>query len=252
MKSTSDQNLRAALYDATHRGQPGDVEYYDELCGPDHSVLELGCGSGRVLRSLSPRPGPLAGLDIDASLLAIARSTIPESVELHCADMRSFELDARFDRILLPFNGLYCLATAADIDRLFASVSRHLSDDGQFIFDIYPTEELEEDALHFGPDEFVDDDNDHLMDIFVGDKTYSVFEQSRWFPHRRRFEVTFSYRCLGSQSPPMEMTIVHDYQPLITIIAAAGRQGLKLLEHRHGFDDTGQGPYVLRFGPVSK
>ena len=55
--------LSAELYALTHRGTAGDVGFYRRACAGASSVLELGCGSGRLLKRLA-RPGrQLVGLD---------------------------------------------------------------------------------------------------------------------------------------------------------------------------------------------
>ena len=44
--------LEAELYALTHRGNPGDTEFYARRCAGAGSVLELGTGYGRLLPAL--------------------------------------------------------------------------------------------------------------------------------------------------------------------------------------------------------
>jgi SAM-dependent methyltransferase len=52
------------------------------------------------------------------------------------ADMREFNLQARFSTILLPFNGLCLLQNHRDAGRLLGCVRQHLVAGGHFIFDV--------------------------------------------------------------------------------------------------------------------
>jgi SAM-dependent methyltransferase len=66
-----------------------------------HSFLEIGCGSGNVLRALkaSRHWEHLAGSDLHPSGLAIAKSRLPEDVELVQMDARSIPASGVFDVI---------------------------------------------------------------------------------------------------------------------------------------------------------
>jgi ubiquinone/menaquinone biosynthesis C-methylase UbiE len=76
---------------------------------PGERVLEVGCGSGAVLRELARRvrpSGTAVGLDFRPSLLAVAREYVEEAgldsqIELHEGDARSLPFaDATFDAAL--------------------------------------------------------------------------------------------------------------------------------------------------------
>lgn len=244
-----DLSLRATLYDATHRGHEGDLAFYTAHCPPGTDVLELGCGSGRILEALTSRAGRTVGLDMDASLLRIARDSLPDEVEFFLGDMLAFRSQDRFDRILLPFNGIYCLGGPGELDRLFATITHHLRADGEFLVDLYDTAELEADALEFS-DPVLEDEADHILDILVDDETFHVFESTRWFPRERRFEVTFRYESDNPLRLPIEMIIDHDYFPVGTLLEAARRNGLEVVEHLIGFpgtDEDDEAPHVFRF-----
>ena len=63
----------AELYARLHRGNPGDLDFYRRACAGASSVLELGCGHGRVLRAIATPETHLVGVDLDPELLALAR-----------------------------------------------------------------------------------------------------------------------------------------------------------------------------------
>ena len=80
------------LYAKLHLGNPGDLAFYREQCRDVGTVLELGCGYGRVLESLADQCEELVGLDSSRGLLALAQSRLRDQkqshVQLALGDMR--------------------------------------------------------------------------------------------------------------------------------------------------------------------
>src|SRR5690606_14496409 len=100
----------ARFYAALHRGTPGDLDHYQRVCQSASSVLELGCGYGRVVAALAAPGRVVVGVEQDPELLAMARDALAPlskaaqaGVELVRGDMRTVSLDRRFDRVLIPF-----------------------------------------------------------------------------------------------------------------------------------------------------
>jgi SAM-dependent methyltransferase len=77
--------------------------------GAGQRVLDIGCGSGVYLRAAADRGAEVAGLDASATLLAIARTRVPEA-DLRQGDMQllPFEDDA-FD-VVSGFNSFFFAA----------------------------------------------------------------------------------------------------------------------------------------------
>jgi ArsR family transcriptional regulator len=74
--------------------------------GPLGRVLDIGCGTGRMLSLLGPRAGSMLGIDLSRSMLALARARIAGEGLATCAvrqaDMaRIPSADASFDVVLL-------------------------------------------------------------------------------------------------------------------------------------------------------
>lgn len=66
------------------------------------SVLELGCGFGRVGRTVLNRwPGvAYTGMDVSPDLIDAARRILPESAELLVADLATWDADRQWDLVL--------------------------------------------------------------------------------------------------------------------------------------------------------
>ena len=127
----------AELFALVHTGTAGDVDFYFDVCSGATRILELGCGHGRVLTRLARDGAQVVGLDNNAELLALAANALqrdglasPSRVELVEADMRSFRLQQRFDRIVIPYNGLYALPSEAAQIQCLAQACAHLADGG--------------------------------------------------------------------------------------------------------------------------
>jgi SAM-dependent methyltransferase len=129
----------AHLYDLIVQPGPCEQFYRDlaqEKCG---KVLELACGTGRLTIPLARDGHSVTGVDSSFSMLKLAhqKSRIERlQVELLNADMRLFEIGARFGLVVVGSNSLAHLITTDDIRACFRCVRRHLEPDGIFAFDI--------------------------------------------------------------------------------------------------------------------
>jgi SAM-dependent methyltransferase len=121
-----------------------DLNWYlkrvQELSQP---VLELGCGTGRLLFLLAANGIEIDGLDNSVHMLARAKTralllgpTIASRVNLYQKDMRSFALRRRYRVVLAPFNVLMHLHTDEDFLACLRCIRRHLEDNGTLIFDV--------------------------------------------------------------------------------------------------------------------
>jgi ubiquinone/menaquinone biosynthesis C-methylase UbiE len=133
----------ARNYDALYgvmRDPSGDAAFYRELAqetgGP---VLELGCGTGRVLLPIAALGISCVGVDASPAMLAALRDKHPPSnLELVEARMETFDLgDRRFRLVTCPFRAFqHLLEVEAQLAAL-RNVHRHLAPGGLFAFDIF-------------------------------------------------------------------------------------------------------------------
>ena len=154
--------VTAALYDRTFgraelEGERGDVAFYvEEARQAGSPVLELACGTGRVLIPVAEAGLTVVGLDSSAAMLSIAQEKIAklpdatqQRIELVEGDMRSFALDQRFKLIMIPFRSFLHLMTPADQRQALGCIRDHLADDGRLVFNIFDPR-LETIAAHLG------------------------------------------------------------------------------------------------------
>ena len=136
----------ADLYDhvAAYRDRP-DVGFYVAAAKSAGSpVLEIGCGTGRVLIPTARAGLDIVGLDLSSHMLAVCRQRLQhesealrQRVRLVQGDMRDFDLDQRFRLATIPFRPFQHLLTLEDQLTCLASVRRHLLDEGTLILDIF-------------------------------------------------------------------------------------------------------------------
>ena len=152
MSATDIRAAVARYYDLTPQF-PNDVPYYTALIpAREASVLELGCGTGRVLTQLAQHCAFIHGIDRSESMLAICRQKVsdaklpPSKVAITEADISQFELGRTFDLIIAPWRVMQNLETAAQLDGLFACIRRHLAPRGSCVLNVFrpklPREEL--------------------------------------------------------------------------------------------------------------
>lgn len=128
--------LLEAQYSTFEEDLPFWISLADRSGGP---VLELGCGPGRVLFALAARGFDVTGIDDDPAMLARARQRTPIAVDARVhlleADLRQFELSARFRLILIPCNTFAGL-TEPDAAACIACAHLHLHAGGALAIEL--------------------------------------------------------------------------------------------------------------------
>jgi SAM-dependent methyltransferase len=139
-------------------------EFIRKECPKAKDILELGCGTGSVLMHLA-NDYEVYGLDQSKQMLSVARKKVPQA-RLFRQDMVRFDLPERFDVICCVFDSINHVLRFTDWKQLFASVSRHLSDGGIFIFDINTQKKLDR---HIAEPAWVHQFGNNLVIIKVSD-----------------------------------------------------------------------------------
>ena len=148
----------ADFYDSCFAGLEGDTQFYvEEAQKAGSPVLELGCGTGRILLPIAKAGITIVGLDRAPAMLAILRQKLtklsPEvqgRVALVEGDMRDFEREERFPLVIIPYRAFLHLLTAKAQRQALTCIREHLTDDGRLIFNVFDPN-LEVIAAHLGP-----------------------------------------------------------------------------------------------------
>lgn len=165
-------SITAKYYDGAYAAKQDlvDLPFYLELAeragGP---ILEVACGTGRVLLPIARKGIDIHGVDNSLPMLAILRNALtcePQDVRkrvtLFEGDMRDFRLGARYPLAIIPFRPMQHMHTVEDQVSALTSAAAHLGEGGILAFDVfYPkfdviTAKMGEETLEFewspGPD----------------------------------------------------------------------------------------------------
>ena len=137
----------AALYDWEYRRRRDDVRFYrmlaDERGGP---VLDLGCGTGRLMLPLLGDGHVVVGVDHAPAMLARAAARLARlssarrrSALLVRGDLRELPLaeNARFAFAIVAFHGIQHLVTDGELLELLGRVRAALIPGGWLAFDVF-------------------------------------------------------------------------------------------------------------------
>jgi ubiquinone/menaquinone biosynthesis C-methylase UbiE len=122
-----------------------DVPFYVELAklsgGP---VLEIACGTGRVLLNVAREGIEIDGVDNSVPMLQILEtrlksepSEVRDRVTLHTGDMRRFRLNKKYPLAIIPFRPMQHMYTVQDQVEALTTAASHLQEDGKLAFDVF-------------------------------------------------------------------------------------------------------------------
>ena len=117
--------------------------------------LDVACGTGRHLAELRDR-FHVVGVDASDRMLRIARRRLP-GVRLVRADLRTFDLGARFDVVSCLFSAIGYLRTGADLTAAFRNFARHLRPGGVALIEPWLAPDELRGPKHIGMNVYRDD-----------------------------------------------------------------------------------------------
>jgi len=122
-----------------------DLDFYvAEAKASGGPVLEVGCGTGRILLPTARAGCTITGIDSSGHMLARCRTklaaepaAVQSRVTLAQHDMRSLSLERTFALITAPFRVVQHLITQEDQLQFLAAARRHLAPGGRLVFDVF-------------------------------------------------------------------------------------------------------------------
>lgn len=133
----------ARFYDAWSDPYDDASFYRARLPSPEADVLELGCGTGRVLLPMVDACRYIHGIDLSPGMLAICQRKLDERAvsasraRVQVGDITQLDLGRTFDLITAPFRVMQNLETDEQVDGLLSMIRRHLAPGGIAILNTF-------------------------------------------------------------------------------------------------------------------
>jgi ubiquinone/menaquinone biosynthesis C-methylase UbiE len=128
-----------------------DVPFYLRNVDRNTALLELGCGTGRVLIPLAAHCREIVGVDYSAGMIERCRLKLAKSgqnlakVTLTVGDITRLDLRRSFDLIIAPYRVMQALETDDEVAGFFATIRKHLAPSGACILNVFnPDRDREE------------------------------------------------------------------------------------------------------------
>lgn len=240
----------ARFYDRAYAAQGvvgPDAGFYRRLAveagGP---LLELGCGTGRVLLPIAEAlPGvPCHGLDLSPEMLEALRAKRPPgNVSLTLASMTDFALEAGpLEFVYSAFRAFQHLYTVADQLACLACVRRHLAPGGTFAFDVF-NPRLDRIAIEQEPE------NEDLRFEQDGEEVIRYVKVTR-DPPAQLTDVTMRYErrrdgaVVGNEIATFQMRWFHRFE-LEHLLSRAGFDEITVLGDFDGSALATESPHLV-------
>jgi SAM-dependent methyltransferase len=217
--------------------------YLGRAVGLGGPVLELGCGTGRILFALARAGIEVDGIDSSPAMLDRARTRavmlgpdLAGRIGLHEADLTDFSLKRRYRAILAPLN---CLMHLLDDKSFVACLKRvwaQLAPGGQFLFDLaFPQPALLEETGEAGA-------GAPLRTIQLRGASYLQREHHIYDPETRISRVTYTYGPTACSGQAFSCELALRMYPPAEVARLLGQAGLAIRAHFGDFRENPPDP----------
>lgn len=238
--------ISAKYYDDAYSNKEDlvDRDFYVDLAkrigGP---VLELACGTGRILLPIAREGIAIHGVDLSVSMLEVLHQNLQrepkdvrELVSVTEGDMRTFRSNREYPLVIIPFRPLQHMYTVEDQIAALKTAAFHLEKDGILAFNVF--------FPRF-----------HMIDAGIGEEQLELEWQAKSSPEtimrrflrkdsvdkvNQNFTATFIYRTyqggklVKEETAPLKMSY-YSYPHLRALFLLAG---LEVVEEYGSFERT--------------
>ena len=187
-----------------------DLPFYMDLAkrsgGP---VLEMACGTGRILLPIARAGIEIHGVDNSLPMLEVLRShvrqeppEVQQRITIAEGDMRSFRSAQKYTLVTIPFRPMQHMYTVEDQAAALQTAAFHLVEGGLFAFDVfYPNYELLQSGIG---EETLDLEWPLASD--PGKIVRRYFRKETVDKTQQNFTATFLFRTCQGETPLLEET----------------------------------------------
>ena len=173
----------------------------------DGTVVELGCGTGKMTRLLADAGYDMVGVDNSAEMLEIAGERQEEEerndILYLLQDMRELELFGNIRAIVSVCDSMNYILEPEDLKKVFELVKEYLAEDGVFIFDLNTvhkyrdlmgectiSENREESSFIWENYFYEDQDiNEYMLTIFRKQADSELYERTEEAHYQRAYDM---------------------------------------------------------------
>ena len=151
---TTPENYRqvsAKYYDDAYATKEDldDLNFYVDIAkanakANEGPVLELACGTGRILLPIARQGIPIHGIDSSLPMLNVLRAKltlelkdVQELVSVSHGDIRNFRSNREYPLVIIPFRPLQHMYTVEDQVAALQTAAFHLETGGTLVFDVF-------------------------------------------------------------------------------------------------------------------
>lgn len=240
------RQVSAKYYDEAYSSKEdlADLEFYIERAkangGP---VLELACGTGRILLPIAREGIAIHGVDLSLPMIDVLQQRlrrepkdVRELVSVVHGDIKNFRSKQQYPLVIIPFRPLQHMYTVQDQVAALETAAFHLEDEGNLVFDVfYPkfdnlTAKIGEEFLEL---EWIpQSDPGKVIRRYLRKESVDKINQN--------FTATFIFRTyegtklVGEETEPLKMSY-YTYPHLRALFLLTG---LEIVEEYGSFDKT--------------
>jgi SAM-dependent methyltransferase len=133
----------ASFYDHFYGELDEDLDFYMKIAEDvKGNVLEVGCGTGRILIGLASQGISMVGIDYSPRMVKICKERAKELTQgvpttILVDDMRTMKLDQKFPLIILPFHAFLQLRTQEEQIKTLINLRDHLEEGGKLVINLF-------------------------------------------------------------------------------------------------------------------
>lgn len=226
MKNNLEEYLSPETYDAEYGCFEEDYNIFLSL-KTQGFALDLACGTGRIAIPLAKLGLKVTGIDASLPMLKRAKQKSQNLPITLSGDIRKFDLNQKFDLVTMAGNSFQALLNVKEQEDMIMCVTKHLSEDGLFIFN----------TRNLTPDEIKTTDNFeywHSFCDFEGKKVNVFGKQT--FELKNNTVYYSTKRIWPDKETICEIKLKFTaYEDIIKLLATSG---LEVLEVYGDFDKS--------------
>jgi len=225
------------LYDSAHWWKINDIDFItnsaNKFGGP---ILELGAGTGRLALPILEMGHTYTGIESSPAFVKCTKNKVQkfgDKATILKGDMRSFELDQKFQFIFIGFNSIFHLLTNEDVKSCFKYIHKHLTEEGTFLIDTFIPDPL---FLYRDKQKY------YVMEFDTSDGVHCIVSETNEYDNETQINhIQWYFNYEGKDDPEIFKFDMHMIYP-DTMDRLLSDAGLVIREKYGDYEKTPLGP----------